>query len=74
MLYLLDYLSRALSWSSLLLQSNSDLQYHSSTEHNDLVLPKYVPGGSPLRYCNESSKTDLYQIEHIELYPNPLYM
>ena len=33
-----------------------------------------IPGGSPLRYCNVSRDTDLYQIDRIELYPSPLHM
>ena len=74
MRFVLDYLSRALSWSIILFQPNGTRQRGSFIEFNDLALPRQIPGGSPLRYCNESSKADLYQIEHIELYPNPLYM
>ena len=33
-----------------------------------------IPGGSPLRYCSESRPTDLYSIERIELFPQPLYI
>lgn len=33
-----------------------------------------VPGGSPLRLCEESRDTDLYAIDYIELQPFPLYM
>ncbi|KAI9753212.1 MAG: hypothetical protein M4579_005278 [Chaenotheca gracillima] len=38
------------------------------------VPPGEIPGGSPLRLCNESAETDLYAIDHIELYPKPLYI
>lgn len=69
-----DYLTRALSLTLILVQPNATPQRSSSSVPNDLVLPRQIPGGSPLRLCNESSKADLYQIEHIELYPNPLYM
>ena len=33
-----------------------------------------IPGGSPLRFCDESRDTDLYAIDYIELQPFPLYM
>ena len=33
-----------------------------------------IPGGSALKFCNESRGTDLYAIDRIELYPKPLYM
>ena len=74
MRYVLDYLSRALSWNVLLFQPDVTPQRASSIDSDDLVLSGQIPGGSPLRYCNESSKADLYQIEDIELYPNPLRM
>lgn len=33
-----------------------------------------IPGGSPLRFCDESRDTDLYSVDYIELHPFPLYM
>lgn len=37
-------------------------------------IPKKIPGGSPLRFCDESRDTDLFAIDYIELQPFPLYM
>ena len=74
MRFALGYLSRALSWSILPFQPHDTPQRATFIESNGLALPRQIPGGSPLNYCNESSKADLYQIEHIELYPNPLYV
>lgn len=33
-----------------------------------------IPGGSPLRHCSESRSTDLYSIDRVELWPQPLYI
>lgn len=33
-----------------------------------------IPGGSPLRLCDESRDTDLFTINYIEVQPFPLYM
>lgn len=33
-----------------------------------------IPGGSPLRFCDESRDTDLFTIDYIEVQPFPLYM
>ncbi len=33
-----------------------------------------IPGGSPLRFCEESRDTDLFAVDYIELVPYPLYM
>ncbi|KAL9616660.1 MAG: hypothetical protein Q9160_008483 [Pyrenula sp. 1 TL-2023] len=33
-----------------------------------------IPGGSPLQYCSKSRSTDLYSIDRIEVWPQPLYI
>ncbi|MCJ1364601.1 Phosphatidylglycerol/phosphatidylinositol transfer protein [Acarospora aff. strigata] len=49
-------------------------QQHVVPGSKSLSLPSKIPGGSPLRFCNESSATDLFSIDEIELYPKPLYI
>lgn len=68
-----DSIVRAVSWS-MAYQTVSRPQYYDYTQSTSVIAHGRIAGGSPLRYCNESRDTDLYQIEHIELYPSPLHM
>ena len=70
MVRILDTITRVFSWSTAFQISTRPRQHDLST----FSLHEKIPGGSPLAYCNESRPTDLYQIDHIELYPNPLHM
>ena len=65
--------TRALSWRTAI-QAPLQPYQHKSTNPTSLSLPKENPGGSPLKYCNKSRATDLYETERTELYPKPLYM
>ncbi len=69
-------LRTAAAWTTIFQDFSSVHRAHRSiSADSSLSLPQGpVPGGSPLQYCNESRSTDLYSIEHIELYPLPLYM
>lgn len=73
MLHIFDSIIRAVSWSTAF-QIVSRPQHHDHTESISIVPHGKIAGGSPLRYCNESRDTDLYQVEYIELYPKPLHM
>ena len=56
------------------LQRSRSLIGSESATTTRFTLDSHIPGGSPLKYCNESLPTDLYSIENIELYPSPLHM
>ncbi|KAI9674952.1 MAG: hypothetical protein M1817_001358 [Caeruleum heppii] len=73
---LLTSVVRALSWADALQRPVRFHQQHpfSADDPTQPFLPATIPGGSPLRFCNESRATDLYQIDHIELYPKPLHI
>lgn len=70
MVRILDSITRISSWSTAFQVPTRPQQSDSS------ILPLHgkIPGGSPLEYCNVSHATDLYQIDRIELYPNPLHI
>lgn len=53
-------------------QARSHPHKQDYNDYTSLALPGEIPGGSPFRFCNESRDTDLYAINHIELYPQPL--
>lgn len=73
---------QAIAWSNALQQiplqletdGPSDMMIPSSSSSSSSSLPGKIPGGSPLRFCDESRNTDLYAIDNIELYPKPLHM
>lgn len=69
----LDSITSIISWSTVF-QVATRPQQHDLIDSSPLSSLEKIPGGSPLAYCNESRMTDLYQIEYIELYPNPLHM
>ncbi len=66
-------LGQGATWGTAL-HTISRWQQHDHYDSTSLIQHSRIPGGSPLRYCNESRSTDLYQIEQIELYPEPLHM
>ncbi|KAI9872213.1 MAG: hypothetical protein M1830_001903, partial [Pleopsidium flavum] len=54
-------------------QQQQQQQQHVFPSSTSLSLPSKIPGGSPLRFCNESCATDLFSIDEMELHPNLLY-
>lgn len=74
MLSLFSSFTLALSWISAT-QGTFRMRQHRYAGTTSFRSPHgEIPGGSPLKFCNESRSTDLYSIDQIELYPNPLYM
>ncbi|MCJ1266874.1 Phosphatidylglycerol/phosphatidylinositol transfer protein [Lobaria immixta] len=74
MLSLFSSFTLALSWISAT-QGTFRMRQHRYAGTTSFRSPHgEIPGGSPLKFCNESRSTDLYSIDQIELYPNPLYI
>lgn len=73
MLHMLEYLFRA-AFSISVFPTTLPSSYHELTEPTTHLSNQTIPGGSPLRYCHKSRTTDLYQLDYIELHPNPLHM
>lgn len=73
MISILPAIVRAVLWTTAG-QDTVYLHEHETTDSTPLLHHGTLPGGSPLRFCNDSRGTDLYSIDQIELYPNPLYM
>lgn len=73
MFYMLPLIVQAVLWSTAV-QGVLRQPQHIYSESTSLSSPGELPGGSPLKLCNNSRDTDLYSIAWVELYPKPLYM
>lgn len=67
------FIARVMLWSTAI-PGLFHLHQDKHTESTLHLLSGEIPGGSALKLCNRSRDTDLYSINKIELYPNPLHM
>jgi hypothetical protein len=44
---------------------------HIMTTSASLSIPGVIPGGSNLKFCDESRATDLFNITRLEVHPTP---